>query len=45
MTISSLQEKFESLQLIAVGCNKGSIVFLPIETMDRIHTRITYHRE
>ena len=41
----SLQEKFEKLKLLAVGCNRGSIVFLPIDNMDHIYTRITYHRE
>lgn len=33
------------MRLLAIGCNRGSIVFLTVDNMDHIHTRITYHRE
>lgn len=40
----SLQERFEKMRLLAIGCSRGSVVFLNIDDMEHIHTRITYHR-
>ena len=41
----NIEEEFVKKRLITVGCDRGSVVFLPIDNMDRIFTRITYHRE
>jgi hypothetical protein len=38
-------EAFLDLKLIAVGCNKGTIVFLRTACIDQIYTRVTFHRE
>ncbi len=31
--------------MIAIGCDKGAIIFLNSDNLDRIYTRVTYHRE
>ena len=32
-------------KLITIGCNKGSIVVLSLDEIDRIRARLTYHRQ
>ena len=34
-----------SLKLITIGCDKGSIVILSLDAIDKIRARLTYHRE
>ncbi len=41
----NIAEEFVKKRLITVGCDRGSVVFLSIDNMDKIFTRITYHRE
>lgn len=38
-------EVFLKKELMAVGCNKGAVIFVERRSFERIHTRITYHRE
>ena len=41
----SLSFEQQDLQLITVGCSKGTIVVLELSKIDRIRSRFTYHRE
>ena len=34
-----------ALELLTVGCSKGSIVVISLRNIDRIRSRFTYHRE
>ena len=38
-------EIYLDLRLLAVGCNKGTVVFFRIDNFEFIYTRVTYHRE
>lgn len=35
----------KKLKLLAVGCSRGSIVFLPTDNIEYIYARVSYHRE
>ena len=33
------------MKLLAIGCNRGTIVFVNTDEMEKIYTRVTFHRE
>lgn len=43
--VDNISSEFQTMKLITIGCNKGSIVFVSLKNLSKIRTRLTYHRE